>query len=93
MRIYNISYDLKKPGQNYTELFDELKNSPGWWHYLKSTWLVATNETASQLWDRISPAIDKNDRVLIIQVVNNNNAGWLPQEAWDWINERFRAAA
>lgn len=92
MRIYNVSYDLKKPGQNYTALFTELKSTGDWWHYLESTWLIATNETASQVWDRISPAIDKNDRVLIIEVVNNKN-GWLAPEAWDWINERLRAAA
>jgi hypothetical protein len=92
MYAYNVSYDLKKPGQNYEKLFAELKSSPGWWHYLESTWLIVTNETPGQLWNRISPATDKNDSVLIIQVVNNT-AGWLPQGAWDWINQNLRAAA
>ncbi|HLX08941.1 MAG TPA: hypothetical protein VKY89_13895 [Thermoanaerobaculia bacterium] len=92
MHIYNVSYDLKKPGRNYAALFTELKRIGDWWHYLESTWLIATDETASQVWNRISPAIDQNDRVLIIEVVNNTN-GWLTQEAWDWINQHFQAAA
>lgn len=85
MPVYNVSYDLNAPGKNYTDLIKELENSPLWWHYLKSTWLISTNETPAQLWDRLSVHADQNDSFLIIEV-RNNSAGWLKQEAWDWIN-------
>ena len=72
MRVYSVNYDLNRPGQNYAGLISELENSPNWWHFLKSSWLIATFETPEQLWDRISPHIDKSDTVLIIEVVNRS---------------------
>ena len=87
-KIYSLTYDLHKPGQNYEALKKELKASTNWWHYLQSTWLIYTSETANQLWNRIAPIIDKNDSVLIIEV-RNNKQGWLPEEAWKWINSHI----
>ncbi len=92
MRVYSVNYDLNRPGQNYAGLISELENSPNWWHFLKPSWLIATFETPEQLWDRISPHIDKSDTVLIIEVVNRR-AGWMSQEAWHWINVNVRRAA
>ncbi len=83
--VYCISYDLHKPEKNYAGLIKELEKSPDYWHYLKSTWLIKTAETADQLWNRISSYLDKDDSVLIIEV-RNNKQGWLSKEAWDWIN-------
>jgi hypothetical protein len=85
MNVYCVSYDLHKPGQNYEGLFDQLKNSPGWWHYLESTWLIATSETAQDLAKRLFGVIDANDSLLVINA-RNESAGWLPSKAWDWIN-------
>lgn len=85
--IYAINYDLKQPGQNYDELFKAIKGLGAWWHYLGSTWLVDTSLTATQVWDRISPHTDKNDRFLIISVTRNYS-GWLPEDAWEWIKSR-----
>lgn len=81
-----ISYDLNSPGQNYKALSDELQNSPDWWHYLDSTWLIYTSETPDQIMNRIASILDKNDRILIIEV-KNNKQGWLTKEAWGWINK------
>jgi hypothetical protein len=85
--IYAINYDLKRPGQNYEELFKAIKGCGDWWHYLGSAWLVDTSLTASQIWDRISPHIDRNDIFLIIGVTRDYS-GWLPKDAWEWINAR-----
>jgi len=35
----------------------------------------------------VEPTIDKKDFILIIEI-RKNYQGWLPKEAWDWINER-----
>lgn len=90
--IYLISYDLNRPGQNYKDLHDAIKELGAWWHYLDSTWLIDTRLGASEIYRRLSPHMDKNDRVLIISVGSDYN-GWLTQDAWDWINERLRTAA
>lgn len=88
MTVYCVSYDLNKSGQNYKALYDELESSSGYWHYLDSTWLVSTSETADQLSNRILKHLDSNDSLLVIKVVSPK-AGWLPQDAWDWINQHI----
>ena len=85
--ICSINYDLKKPGRNYEELYTAIKSCGVWWHYLGSTWLLDTSLTAKQVWDRLSPHIDTNDRVLVIGVTQDYE-GWLTSEAWEWLNSR-----
>lgn len=84
MAVHCVSYDLNKTGQNYSKLYEELKKSPGYWHHLDSTWLISTNETASQLSERLKKCIDDNDAMLVIKVTSEYS-GWLPQDAWDWL--------
>lgn len=86
MKAYSITYDLKSPGRDYNNLYEAIKSSGKWWHYLESTWIVTTNETSQQIWDRLAKNIDNNDRLLIIEV-KNNCYGWLPKDAWDWIRQ------
>jgi hypothetical protein len=86
MTVYCVSYDLNKPGKKYEDLYKELKNSSDWWHYLDSTWLIYTQESASQLSDRIKRHLDDNDTLIVIRVTRDY-AGWLTQDAWDWINK------
>jgi hypothetical protein len=86
LRVYSVGYDLDRPGQNYDGLIKELQKSNGWAHCLKSQWLIATWETAQQLYTRLTPYLDKNDSILVIEV-NANYAGWLPAEMWQWIHK------
>lgn len=86
MTVYCVSYDLNKAGQNYSDLYEELKKSPSWWHYLDSTWLIYTAETADQLSERLRKNLDNNDNLLVIKVVRSY-AGWLPKKAWEWIDK------
>lgn len=88
MAVHCVSYDLNKAGQNYNGLYDELKKSLGYWHYLDSTWLISTTETATQLFQRLKPYIDDNDIMLVIKVTNEYS-GWLPQKAWDWLKNHL----
>lgn len=90
--IYAINYDLCKPGRDYEGLYKAIKECGAWWHYLGSTWLVDTSLDASGIYSRLQPNLDRNDNILIIGVTRDYN-GWLPQEAWNWINERTRKAA
>jgi hypothetical protein len=85
--IVSINYDLKKPGRNYDGLYEAIKSCGEWWHYLGSTWLVDTNLTIEQVWGRLAEHVDGNDRVLVIGITKQYT-GWLPQDAWDWINAR-----
>lgn len=81
-----VSYDLNKPGKDYSSLFDELKKQGAWWHYLDSTWLISTRESAKALAERVKQPRDDSDNLLVMPVRKPAH-GWLPQEAWDWINQ------
>ena len=91
--IYAINYDLKKPGQNYEALYQAIKGCGDWWHHLGSTWLVDTSLDANGIYNHLAPHVDKNDFILVIGVTRNYQ-GWLPEQAWEWINSRvYRLAA
>ena len=85
MSAFSINYDLKVPGRDYSGLYEAIKATGKWWHYLDSTWIVVTTETAGEIWRRLSTHVDKNDYLLIIEITNNAQ-GWLPKEAWEWIH-------
>ena len=60
-----------------------------WWHHLESTWLASTNETVHRIQERLQPKLDTNDLLLVIDVTGDAHQGWLPQQAWDWINQHM----
>lgn len=80
-----ITYDLNKPGQNYDKLHEKIKGLGAWWHHLDSTWIVVTTLSPSQTFDRLKPALDDSDNVLIVNITGDTYSGWLPQKAWDWL--------
>ena len=85
--IYIVSYTLK-PRRDATKVIQALQQSPYWWHFLDDTWLISTGETASQIYERIRTEFLASDRILIMQFTPNAQyAGWLPQDAWDWIEQ------
>lgn len=83
---YIVSYDLKQPADKYAPLFDELKRSHAWWHYLTSTWIVLSHDTLVELGPKLRALIFKTDR-LLIQPAKGPSDGWLPKEAWDWLQK------
>jgi hypothetical protein len=90
--IILVSYDLKKPGKDYSSLYKTLKSANNWWHYLESTWILYVNsDNASQsieTWSQaIKSAVDANDFYIVIDITKQYRQGSLPKEAWDWMVE------
>jgi hypothetical protein len=86
--ITSINYDLRKPGHNYIRLYEAIKGLGSWWHHLGATWLVNTDLDAAEISKRLTPLIDANDSMLVIGVTSDRS-GWLPKEAWNWINKHL----
>ena len=73
---YVISYDLRKPGQNYQSLYDALENI-GAKRVLQSQWGVRRNNTtAKNLRDHFRKYMDSNDRILVTSIDGHDWAGW-----------------
>lgn len=82
-----ISYDLNNPGQKYAQLYEKIKELGTWWHYLDSTWIVESSLSPTRAYEQLKSALDDSDRVLIVNITGDTYAGWLPQEAWDWLRQ------
>lgn len=88
MPLLLVTYDLRAEGQDYSPLFNAIKNSSlEWWHYLTNTWLIRTNSDANAVGLHLIKFITRNDSILVIEVTGIGQ-GWLPKEAWDWIRAR-----
>ena len=84
--IYLVSYDLVKSSErDYTPVYEAIKAIGPWWHYLESTWIIHTRQDVNYVVDAIHAVMRKGDRLLVVQIDNQNRNGWLPREAWDWI--------
>lgn len=86
MKVYLVSYDLNTPGKDYTKLIDQIRKFSGWFPVLKSQWFVCYNGTASDVYNKLAPCIDKNDRMFICEITSNRQ-GWLNQDGWDWLTQ------
>ena len=85
---YIVCYDLKESIEKYKPFFDELKRSHQWWHFLTSTWIVLRYEALIELAPKLRPLIFQNDR-LLIQPAKGPSDGWLPKDAWEWLEKNL----
>jgi hypothetical protein len=82
-----VTYNLKGAATAYTSFYETLKSQGGsWWHYMPSTWLLATDMTPEQLSDALRPHLQQADHLFIGTLQHGYN-GWLPQAAWEWISK------
>lgn len=88
---YLITYDLNSQGQDYENVIAAIKKASdgNWCSYWKSSFLIRSNyQTADEVMAIIMPYIDKNDRIIAIEVVNNYQ-GWLTKEQWNYIHNNI----
>lgn len=72
MAVLMVSYDLNRPGQDYSTLHDRIKSHGAWWHHLDSTWLVTTSLSPVQMRDDLAGYIDSGDELLVIDVTGDS---------------------
>jgi hypothetical protein len=53
-----------------------------------NTWLIATDETAQELYDKLEPYLVKanSDRILIVKLTKEHQ-GWHAKSVWEWFTE------
>jgi hypothetical protein len=85
LAVQLITYDLRKPGQNYTKLFAAIEAMGTWWHCLGSVWLVQTSLTSAQVRDILRPHMDANDSLLVAGLNGNWATLGIGGECADWL--------
>lgn len=89
MAVYMITYDLNKQGQQYDKVIEAIKESSiDWCPYWKSSYLIKSSLTVQQVADKITPYLDSNDNLIVIEV-KDNYQGWLTEKRWNYIQENI----
>jgi len=84
-----ITFAHKNTSGDYTPFYDALKSSADrWWHYIDSTWIVETSLSADSYAKLLIPHIFSTDQLLVAKL-NGQYQGWLPEDAWKWLNQRI----
>ncbi|MDE0518788.1 MAG: hypothetical protein OXH36_04450 [Bdellovibrionales bacterium] len=89
-KIYLITYSTDIPFNSnviYQRMNDLLhkRHITDWWYYIDNTYLVACSLDVNELYNLIYSAINRH--LLIVEINPKNAQGWLPQDAWNWINK------
>lgn len=87
MAVYSISYDLKS--RNYEPLIEAIKSYGIWWHQSESTWLIETTQTSRQVIDNLRNYLGDNDKLMVIQVLENWWAVGLTDDETHWMKSRI----
>lgn len=86
--IVLITYDLNKPGKDYSDLYNAIKAiSKDYLHQLESVWITDTDFSVQQIAARLRNHIDQNDELLVQRVMKDYD-GLLPHDSWNWLNQR-----
>lgn len=90
-KVYLITYDLNKTGQNCTDVIQAIKDAStgDWCTFWKSSYLIKSNLTANQISEKITPHLDQNDSMIIIEANLSNYQGWLDEDEWNYIKSKI----
>lgn len=85
--MHLVTYTIN-PKRDITQLILELQRSASWCHSIDEAWVIISNETTADIWNRLAPYFVATDRVLIVEIVMESAipAGWQPEEVWKWID-------
>jgi iron-sulfur cluster repair protein YtfE (RIC family) len=87
MAVYQIVYDLNRPGQNYPELIEALKGVDSI-HPQYSMWLVNVNQTIDSLTQALMAHIDANDRLFVSVIVKGGWRHYGMPATQKWLQDR-----
>jgi hypothetical protein len=88
MKVYQISYDLRKK-RDYTSLYKRVRSYKTFCHVLESSWIIATDQTATQVRDFLAQAMDTDDGLLVSRL--HGEAAWknLGDELSQWLKNQL----
>ena len=87
MNFYSISYDLRQPNRDYSNLYEAIKSFKLYIHPLESNWFIQSDWDAQDIYKKLRPCIDDNDLLLVIKVDKTDKQGWMVKSFWEWLNK------
>lgn len=87
MKTFLISYDLtNKTIFDYSKLIEYIKSFNAWAKPLESVWLIKTDSNAVDIVNQIRSVTSVDDKILVVEVVNNWASFNISKEVTEWMN-------
>lgn len=88
MKNYLISYDLggNKSIYTYQNLHKAIKSATYWAKPLESVFFIKSNLSAIEIAKRLKSHIQKDDKLLVIEIGKDWGAINLPADVVNWLN-------
>lgn len=74
MQSMIVCYDLRKPGADYSALYEKLKSYTHWAKITESTCFIKTGRSCSEVRDDLLTVMDSNDRIFVAKLTGE--AAW-----------------
>ena len=88
MNLFLVTFSLRNHNKDYDSFFVTLRgNSLNWLHYIEQTCLVSTEFDADTFAKKLLPHIQRTDSLIVAQIEPHKFQGWLPVDAWKWLND------
>jgi hypothetical protein len=87
MAILLVTYDLNRPGQDYSDFHKIIKIYPNI-KLSESSYAIQTDESPFDVYSLLNPHLDKNDQLYII-TLRKPFHGFGPELVNDWLTERL----
>ena len=68
MTIKIIDYDLVNEESSYDDIIDEIKELGVYIQVAKSSWLVKSNLSCSEIRDKLKAVVNKEDRIFVAKL-------------------------
>lgn len=83
-----VTYDLNREVTR-PPLLKKIKDSyPNWAKLSESSYAVSTNETPTQIFEKLKPLVDGNDNLYVITLTQPWN-GYGPKEVNEWLESEL----
>lgn len=83
MAVLLVTYDLKKPGQDYSDLLKKIK-SHSWARLSESSYAIKTEKSPEDIYNELKPYLDANDHIYIISL-KKPYSGFGPKDVNEWL--------
>jgi hypothetical protein len=91
MSVQLITYDLRRPGQDYSGLHSAIRTLGAWWHCVESVWVVKTPLGSAQVLDRLRSHIDANDSLVVTALGGDWATIGLTDDCANWFRTNLAA--
>jgi len=88
LNLFLVTFSLRNTSKDYNPFFVALRgNALQWWHFIEQSCVVTTNHNVNSYVQQLVPHIEVTDSLLVVEITPYEFQGWLPQQAWDWLNQ------